>query len=167
MTYEELKIKLLRDNRLMDTAKYLEESEDDVYYADRHVLHSGRERFKGLDMSIRDLGVLLGLDLLRDWTRAEEEIRWLFISKPFLTVDGDWLDGVRNAAPLSVNVCLAKSPAQLDPMKPGGRAKEPDFDLRVPVDFSGLECLYLGSAFGDEELPAYTWCIRVDSNRYP
>lgn len=167
MTYENIKAKLLRDNRLQDTAKFLEASEDEVYCADRHVLHSDREHFKGLDMPIRDLGVLLGLDLLRDWTEAAEEIRWLFISKPFLTIDSDWLNGVANAAPPSVVVCLAKSPAQLDPMKTGGTAKQPDFDLTVPADLSGLDCRYTTRASDDEVPPEYAWCIRVDNGRYP
>lgn len=167
MTYDEIKAKLLRQNWLLDTAQHLEESEDQVYYVDRHVLQSSRERFNGLEIPIRDLGVLLGLDLLRDWTRAAEEIRWLFISKPFLSIDSDWLTGVDNAAPPSVLVCLAKSPAQLDPMKTGGTAKQPDFGLSVPADFSGLDCRYTACAFEEEAVPEYTWCIRVDNGRYP
>ena len=168
MTYERLKMKLLSQNRLQDTARHLQASEDEVYYADRHVLHSDRERFKDLDIPIRDLGILLGLDLLRDWTCAAEEIRWLCISKPFLSIDSDWLTGVENAAPPSVVVFLARSPARLDPMKIGGMLRStPDFDLCLHADFSGLECRYLASAFEPEAPPGYTWYIRVDNGRYP
>lgn len=96
MTYDQIKTKLLRQNSLLDTARFLKASGGEVYTADRHMLHSDRETFKGLDLPVRDLGILLGLDLLRDWARATEEIRWLFISKPCLTVGGAWCIRVRN-----------------------------------------------------------------------
>lgn len=168
MTYDQIKAKLLRENRLLEIAQYLQTSEEPTYLADRHLLHSDRERIKGLDIAVRDLGILLGLDLLRDWTHAAEEIRWLFISKPYLSIDGDWLAGVKNAAPPSVVVHLAKSAGEFRSMKqPRALAKKPDFDVSPAADFSGLDCLCFERAFDEEEPPGYTWCFRVRNDRFP
>lgn len=168
MTYDRIKTKLLRENRLLDCAASMQASDDEVYTVDRHVLHSDRARFKDLPMPIRDLGILLGLDLLRDWTRAAEEIPWLFISKPLLSIDGDWLAALPNATPPSVAVSLAKSAAQFDPMNgPRGEKRQPDFELSVPADFSGLDCRYFERVFERGEPPETAWCLRVDNGRFP
>ncbi|HIC80132.1 MAG TPA: hypothetical protein EYP07_04100 [Kiloniellaceae bacterium] len=163
MDYEKLKQRALAENDLMNTVDHLINNDDQVYYADRHVLWScGHDHDRdALDSTTIMLGVRLGLDLLKHWSEQRKPVASLLVSEPFLRIHEEWLEGRPNSPPPSVNICLAKTEEAFEPVAfegSGQKALVVDSD----IDLSGTEVFYVeGYDDPDEDEIFGAWLIRV------
>lgn len=152
--YKKTQEQLLRDNSLLEAVKSFEASEDRVWYFDCPVFEPDKIALGDIGDPLREIGIRLGLDLLRDWSRSLSEITSVLVSKPFLRIEDNWLSPEDHAVPPSVNICLAKTPELLQPGS---------FDIAIPkkvefayeIDLSDMDVRYI-DGFGG----GYSWLMR-------
>ncbi|WP_299399516.1 hypothetical protein [Pelagibius sp.] len=163
MDYEKLKQRALAENDLMDTVNHFVRDDDQVYYADRHVLEYAGHDYDphALDPTTIELGVQLGLDLLKHWSEQRKFVATLSVSEPFLCIDEEWLLGRQNPAPPYVYVCLAKTEEAFEPAPFEGSGHK-ELVVDGDIDLAGTEVVYVeGYDDPDEDEVLGAWLIRV------
>ena len=126
MLEQEYIAEVCRENILAETVDWLLQSDEDRYFADRHVA----EPPEGLSAHA---ACLAGFALLEDWAAdlAEFKRRGLFGDEPVLMIDQEWLDELPDAPPPHVILGIAKNGDALPPSELSGHPADPaDSPLR-------------------------------------
>lgn len=135
VVFEEWESSVLDQNRLSDIVNCLQNSDDMVWYVDRHVVDS----LQAVPLANDDLeiaAVLVGISLAQRWDRAASEAdgTTCAISGPVLVVDDEWLERRKNATPPHIKLNIAKSAAAnqaVDQYFPGARQSSEGLDRQI------------------------------------
>jgi hypothetical protein len=139
MNYEIIQEDMLSDNDLNETIEEFNSSDESVWHINRHPIDVDRD-YPDVGFSSIRLGILLGLALLRLWLRQAKSINSCVISKPYLVIEVNWLNGVEHSSPPYVYVCLSKDENSFEPVVHDEAVVR---QIDIDVDMDGLSAKFL------------------------
>lgn len=151
------------ENDLADILRAFRSSGDRVWHIDRHVLDVNEAMAPDPDTRVGACAA--GLGLLRKWYGEipAEGSSDLFVSKPYLIIDDEWLEGGSpHAPPPHVYICLSRDG--------GAMAVEHEQDRVRSIELSGsvTELLAEGETFyrisGAFEDEPGAWVIKIGTS---
>ena len=139
MNYEIIQEEVLSDNDLNETIEKFNSSDEAVWHINRHPIDVDKD-YPDVGFSSVWLEVLLGLALLRLWLRQIQSINSCVISKPYLVIEVNWLNGVEHSSPPYVYLCLAKDESSFEPVV---HDEAVDRQIDIDIDMEGLSAKFL------------------------
>jgi len=159
MTESEYIAEVCRENALAQTVDWLLQSDEERYFADRHVATPP----EGLSAHV---ACLAGFALLEDWAAdlVEFKKRGLFSDGPVLMIDQEWLDELPDSPPPHVILAIAKNREALPPFALSGHPANPaDCPLRDLLEHTPKQVAVRWLEPREELEHAGAWLFRIVS----
>jgi hypothetical protein len=107
----------LAENSLLEVVEHFRQAGEDRYYLDRHIVDSLDDFPENL-RDQKDLILFGAFELCNKWATEAKANSEFFFSEPFVIVDDSWVKGEHNAPPPHIQLCISKSPLELDDLFP-------------------------------------------------
>lgn len=159
-TYEAFKSKTLKENRLIDTLNLFETDKEKAWHIQRHSLESYIHASPVSGVSFKDLGILLGIEILKEWTETAKSEDRFILSQPILIIEDEWLNNTGpHSAPPVIYICMARDKESFEQATFGDVIDEIP-NLSADVDRAGFQ---LGRWKRSDD-GTNDWLIRVSEN---